>query len=83
MLDLYKKHIDPTYEYKNFTLEEQSKILAAGRSNNELDCTKLMDAVGEKCGINNIKDACELVFQRMRKNLEADGTYPDNLFKRK
>jgi len=82
MLDLYIKHIDPTYTYTNFTLEEQSKILAAGRSNNELDCTKLMDAVGEKCGINDIKTACDLVFQRMKVNLTNDGTYPDKLFKR-
>merc|ERR1712160_221474 len=40
VLDLYTKIIDPTYTYKNFTLEEQSKILSAARSNNELDTTK-------------------------------------------
>jgi dTDP-4-dehydrorhamnose reductase len=81
MLDLYIKYIDPTYTYTNFSLEEQAKILAAGRSNNELNCTKLVEAVPE-CEINEIHAACEKVFQRMKENLTAEGTYPDNLFKR-
>lgn len=33
---MYKKYIDPTYEYSNFTVEEQDKILVAKRSNNTL-----------------------------------------------
>jgi hypothetical protein len=36
ILDLYKKYIDPSFTYANFTEEEQNKILKAGRSNNEL-----------------------------------------------
>jgi hypothetical protein len=81
MLDLYIKYIDPDYTYSNFSLEEQAKILLGGRSNNELNCNKLVKAVPE-CEINDILTACDLVFQRMRKKLEADGTYPDKLFKR-
>ncbi|GMI26988.1 hypothetical protein TrRE_jg1845 [Triparma retinervis] len=81
MLDLYKKYIDPSYTYTNFSLEDQDKILKAGRSNNELDCNKLVDAVPE-CKINEIHEACELVFQRMKVNLTNDGTIPDKLFKR-
>jgi len=81
MLDLYIKHIDPTYTYTNFSLEDQDKILKAGRSNNELECSKLVDALPE-CTINEIHVACDLVFQRMKENLTADGTYPDKLFKR-
>ncbi len=53
ILDLYKKvfvacmlyvshslvqYINPNFTYKNFSLEEQAKILKAGRSNNELVC---------------------------------------------
>ncbi|GMI40252.1 hypothetical protein TeGR_g4949, partial [Tetraparma gracilis] len=83
MLDLYIKHIDPTYTYTNFTVDEQAKILKAGRSNNELNCQKLVDAVGGECEINEIHAACEKVFIRMKENLTADGTYPDDLFKRK
>ncbi|EFA81899.1 nucleoporin 133 [Heterostelium album PN500] len=41
ILDLYKQYIDPTYQYKNFTVDEQSKILKSGRCNCELDTTKL------------------------------------------
>lgn len=36
ILDLYKQVIDPTFEYSNFTIEEQDKILVAKRSNNTL-----------------------------------------------
>ena len=36
ILDLYKQVIDPTFEYSNFTIEEQNKILVAKRSNNTL-----------------------------------------------
>ena len=36
ILDMYKKHIDPSFTYTNFTVEEQDKILVAGRSNNTL-----------------------------------------------
>ena len=81
MLDLYKKYIDPDYTYTNFSLEDQDKILKAGRSNNELDCNKLVEAVPD-CTISEIHAACELVFQRMKENLTADGTIPDKLFKR-
>ena len=81
MLDLYKKYIDPDYAYTNFSLEDQDKILKAGRSNNELNCDKLVKALPE-CTINEIHVACELVFQRMKENLEADGTIPHKLFKR-
>jgi dTDP-4-dehydrorhamnose reductase len=42
VLDLYKKYVDPDYTYTNFTLEEQAKILKAGRSNNTLDHTKVV-----------------------------------------
>lgn len=94
VLDLYTKYIDPTYTYSNFTLEEQAKILKAGRSNNELDTTKLMAAVEEinhnnnaaaednqLLVVNDILTGCELVFQRMAANLreEFGGELPDCL----
>lgn len=40
-LALYKKHVDPTYTWDNFTVEEQEKILLSGRSNNLLEAGKL------------------------------------------
>jgi hypothetical protein len=36
VLALYKEYIDPNFSLQNFSLEEQAKILKAGRSNNEL-----------------------------------------------
>ena len=41
ILDMYKEIVDPNFEYKNFTQDEQRAILAADRSNNYLDTTKL------------------------------------------
>ena len=40
ILELYRKHVDPTFTWTNFTIEEQNKILAAERSNNTLDTSR-------------------------------------------
>jgi 3,5-epimerase/4-reductase len=81
VLDLYKKYIDPTYTYKNFTVEEQAKVIAAPRSNNELDTTKLLRDMPDGIVINEIHKAYELCFQRMKDNLEKQfgGPLPDSL----
>ena len=79
VLDLYIKYIDPTYHYSNFTVEEQSKVIVAARSNNELDTTKLMRDMPEGVEINEIHTAFELCFQRMKKNLEEMGWLPNNM----
>lgn len=78
-MDLYKKYIDPTYTYTNFTVEEQAKVIKAGRSNNELDTTKLMRDMPEGVVINDIKTAVDLCFQRMKVNLTEMGWLPDNM----
>ncbi|KAH7420657.1 hypothetical protein KP509_13G016100 [Ceratopteris richardii] len=41
ILQMYKDYIDPNFTWKNFTLEEQAKVIVAPRSNNELDASKL------------------------------------------
>ena len=41
ILQMYKEIVDPDFVWENFTIEEQSQILAAGRSNNFLDTTRL------------------------------------------
>lgn len=79
VLDLYKKYIDPTYTYQNFTLEEQAKILKAGRSNNELDATKFMNCLPQDIVVNDIYTAVEKCFQRMQVNLTEMGWLPNNL----
>mmetsp|Transcript_111696 Transcript_111696/g.218943 ORF Transcript_111696/g.218943 Transcript_111696/m.218943 type:complete len:305 (-) Transcript_111696:81-995(-) len=81
VLALYKKYVDPSYTWSNFTLDEQAQILKAGRSNNTLDHTKLTSALPD-VPIDEIHVAMEKVFQRMRANLEKEGIWPDNLPKR-
>ncbi|KAK4787086.1 hypothetical protein SAY86_010919 [Trapa natans] len=41
ILEMYKSYIDPSFEWANFTLEEQAKVIVAARSNNEMDASKL------------------------------------------
>lgn len=36
ILEMYKQYIDPSFTYTNFTVDQQNKILLAGRSNNTL-----------------------------------------------
>ena len=70
ILELYKKYIDPEFTWKNFSLEEQAKILAAGRSNNELDSSKLVEACKQfVIVIPPIQESIIGVFERMQKNL--------------
>lgn len=47
ILKMYKEIVDPSFTWKNFSLEEQSKILAADRSNNCLDTFKLSTMYGD------------------------------------
>jgi len=54
ILELYKEIVDPKFTWKNFSLEEQSKILAADRSNNYLDTKKLRTLYPK---VKNIKDS--------------------------
>lgn len=53
ILEMYKEHVDKDFKWENFTIEEQSQILSASRSNNFLETNKL-----EKMyPIKNIKDS--------------------------
>jgi dTDP-glucose 4,6-dehydratase len=54
ILEMYKEIVNPYFKWKNFTQEEQRKILAADRSNNFLDTTKLISMFPN---IKNIKDS--------------------------
>ena len=65
ILDMYKEIIDPEFTYKNFTEEEQNKILLSKRSNNLLDTYKL-----EKLypNVKNIKDSIRELFLNWKKD---------------
>jgi 3,5-epimerase/4-reductase len=54
ILDMYKKYVDPAFTWDNFTIEEQDQILAAKRSNNYLDTSKLQELYPH---VKNIKDS--------------------------
>ena len=41
ILSLYQQIVNPSFQWKNFSLEEQGKILASGRSNNYLETSRL------------------------------------------
>ncbi|CAL1375489.1 unnamed protein product [Linum trigynum] len=41
ILEMYRDYINPNFTWKNFTLEEQAKVIVAARSNNEMDGAKL------------------------------------------
>lgn len=54
ILEMFKEIVDPNFTWKNFSKDEQSKILASDRSNNYLDTTRLKELYPQ---IKNIKDS--------------------------
>ena len=64
ILEMYREYIDPVFTWKNFSQEEQLKILDADRSNNYLNTTKLESLYPE---IKNIKDSVRNVFLNWQK----------------
>lgn len=69
ILEMYKEIVDPTFTWKNFSQEEQRKILAADRSNNYLDTTKLETLYPQ---VENIKVAVRKCLIDYKKNLDEE-----------
>ncbi|KAJ4845004.1 Rhm1p, partial [Turnera subulata] len=68
ILAMYKKYVDPSFKWANFTLEEQARVIVAPRSNNELDASKLKE---EFPGMLSIKDSLiKYVFEPNKKGAE-------------
>ncbi|KAL5720385.1 UDP-glucose 4,6-dehydratase [Ranunculus cassubicifolius] len=65
ILEMYKSYIDPSFQYKNFTLEEQAKVIVAPRSNNELDASKLKNEFPELLSIK--ESLIKFVFEPNKK----------------
>ena len=63
---MYRDIINPEFKWKNFSLEQQDKILAGGRSNDCLDTTKLVSMFPE---IKHIKTSVRKTLERMKKNI--------------
>jgi 3,5-epimerase/4-reductase len=66
ILEMYKEIVDPTHTWENFSYEEQLEILAAGRSNNELDGTKLTTLAPE---VKDIKTAVREILIKYKESL--------------
>jgi len=62
ILALYKKYVDPEFTWVNFTLEEQSKVIKAPRSNNHLDVSKLLKEFPD---LLPVKESMVKLFQSM------------------
>lgn len=41
ILEMFREIVDSNFEWKNFSLEDQQKVLSSDRSNNFLDTTRL------------------------------------------
>ena len=65
ILEMYKEIVDPKFTWKNFTIEEQNKILLSKRSNNQLNTSKLQKWYPE---VLSIKESIRNCLQDMNKN---------------
>lgn len=69
ILEMYKEIVDPSFEWTNFSIEEQNKILMSKRSNNYLDTTKLQNLYPSILPIKESVRNCLIRFKD--KKLEA------------
>jgi hypothetical protein len=72
IMGMYRDIVDPTFTWKNFSEEEQNKIVLAKRSNNFLDTTKLQKEYPQ---VKSAKDALEEALHLVKKSLD-DGVGP-------
>lgn len=73
VLALYREFIHPDFTWTNFSLDEQAKILAAGRSNNELDASKLKALYPD---IQDIHTGMRALFARMKQKVPPGAKCP-------
>lgn len=67
VLTLFRDIVRPSFTWQNFTLEEQAKVIKAGRSNCKLDTTKLVAKLKEYgYEIPEIHTAYRLCLERMK-----------------
>ncbi|PON57489.1 RmlD-like substrate binding domain containing protein [Parasponia andersonii] len=69
VLEMYRDYVDPNFTWKNFSLEEQAKVIVAQRSNNELDTTKLSKEFPEMLPIK--ESLIKYVFKPNQKTAKA------------
>jgi dTDP-glucose 4,6-dehydratase len=79
ILALYKEHVDPAFEWRNFTLAEQDAVLASKRSNNCLDTQELQRLFPH---VRPIKDAVESLMKTYKRTQVVQQPQPDNTLTR-
>lgn len=67
ILDMYKEIVDPSFEWENFSIEQQDKILASKRSNNFLDTSRLELETAHQ--VKHIKESVRDMLVSMKQNL--------------
>jgi len=67
VLTLFRDIVRPSLMRQNFSLEEQAKVIKAGRSNCKLDTTKLTTKLKEyNYEVPNVREAYMQCFERMK-----------------
>ncbi|KAI1055538.1 hypothetical protein LB506_011471 [Fusarium annulatum] len=67
VLGLFKEIVRPAFTWKNFSVEQQAKVIKAGRSNCQLDTTKLVKKMkGYGYEIPEVHEAYRQCFERMK-----------------
>ena len=67
ILEMYKEIVNPEFSWKNFTIEEQNRILASKRSNNCLDTSRLES--DNSINVKPIKEAVRECLMNMKNNM--------------
>jgi dTDP-glucose 4,6-dehydratase len=67
ILEMYKEIVDPSFTWKNFSQEEQRKILSADRSNNYLNTTRLESLYPN---VSNIKKSIRMILLEYKIKLQ-------------
>ena len=69
IFEMYKEIVDPRFTWKNFSQEEQRKILAADRSNNFLETSRLESLYPQ---VDSIKEAVRKCLIEYKTNLNNE-----------
>jgi len=69
ILQMYQEVVDSSFQWENFSIEEQREILSAGRSNNFLDTHLLQEWYPS---VSNIHDAVRHVLHQMKQHRQQE-----------
>jgi 3,5-epimerase/4-reductase len=82
ILNMFQEIVDPNFTWKNFSIEQQSKILASDRSNNFLDTSKLQKLYPNVTHIKDAVKGCLIQYKKTyvpKKNENISNTIIKNI----